>query len=212
MHNTMLDLDSPTMMQRHDLKIKILTIGESTVGKTCLLHQYTNKTFSTKTILTSGIDVKNINIKVDDKYIKMQCWDTSGQERFRSITASYYRNSQGIILVYDITNKQSFQAIDTWVKDVDQYAGGLIDIILVGNKSDLPNRKVSREEGEDLARRYQIPFFETSAKLRTNVDEVFQAIAKDVKDRLMENDKDKDAHTVQLVNPGEARSLRLGCC
>ena len=173
-------------MQTVDLQIKLLTIGDSSVGKTCLLHQYTNKSFSSSSIPTVGIDFKIMNITIDGKRIKMQCWDTAGQERYRNITANYYRNAQGIMLVYDVTNRKSFEAIDAWIAQIHLHAGESVNKVLVGNKSDCDKgRVVHLEEGEDLAKRYNIPFFETSAKTGLNVDASFHRIAKDVKDRLM---------------------------
>lgn len=166
-----------------DLQIKVLTIGDSSVGKTCLLHRYTNHTFSSSSIPTVGIDFKITNITIDGKRIKMQCWDTAGQERYRNITANYYRNAHGIMLVYDVTNKKSYEAIDNWMEQIHVHAGESIDKILVGNKVDQEGeRKISTEQGNLLAKKYNIPFLETSAKQGLNVDEAFHAIAKSVCD------------------------------
>jgi small GTP-binding protein len=195
-----------------DLQIKVLTIGDSSVGKTCLLHRYTSHTFSASSIPTVGIDFKIMTITIDGKRIKMQCWDTAGQERYRNITANYYRNAQGIMLVYDVTNKKSFEAIDNWMEQIHVHAGDSIDKILVGNKVDQETeRKVSNEQGRLLAQKYKLPFIETSAKLGVNVDEAFYAIAKSVMTRLMTNPTDKGGG-VSLTAGGKADSNAPLCC
>jgi len=198
-------------MNAIDLQIKLLTIGDSSVGKTCLLHQYTNKSFPGSSIPTVGIDFKIMNITIDGKRIKMQCWDTAGQERYRNITANYYRNAQGIVLVYDITNRKSFEAIDTWIAQIHVHALESVNKILIGNKSDCEKQRVvSKEEGENLAKRYNIQFFETSAKQGINVDEAFYCIAKEVKDRLMSVTRDvTPAKNTSLGSKIEGRS---NCC
>ncbi len=142
----------------------------------------------------------------------MQCWDTAGQERYRNITANYYRNAQGIMLVYDVTNKKSFEAIDNWMEQIHVHAGDSIDKILVGNKVDQETeRKVSNEQGRLLAQKYKLPFIETSAKLGVNVDEAFYAIAKSVMTRLMTNPTDKGGG-VSLTAGGKADSNAPLCC
>jgi Ras-related protein Rab-8A len=192
---------------QYDLQIKLLTIGDSSVGKTSLLYQYTNKNFASSTIPTVGIDFKIMNIVIDGKRIKMQCWDTAGQERYRNITANYYRNAQGIMLVYDVTNLQTFKAIDTWISQISLHTVAQVDKILVGNKCDCDSkRKVSKEEGEELAKKYGIPFFETSAKTGLNVEEAFYTIAKDVKNRIM----DQNPMIAGIDLKGEQQ--RSGCC
>ena len=107
------------------MQIKLLMIGDSGVGKTCLLLRYANDSFSPTFITTIGIDFKIKNVDIDGTRIKLQIWDTAGQERFRTITTSYFRGAQGILLVYDITNKWSFEGISRWLKEVEQHAPGI---------------------------------------------------------------------------------------
>jgi len=169
-----------------DMQIKLLMIGDSGVGKTCLLLRYANDSFSPTFITTIGIDFKIKNINLDGKRIKLQIWDTAGQERFRTITTSYFRGAQGILLVYDVTDRQTFISIRNWVAQIQMHADVNVNKILIGNKCDMQDlRQVSHEEGESLAKEYNIHFFETSAKNDTNVEKSFLTIATDVKERLM---------------------------
>mmetsp|Transcript_48867 Transcript_48867/g.117395 ORF Transcript_48867/g.117395 Transcript_48867/m.117395 type:complete len:216 (+) Transcript_48867:188-835(+) len=170
-----------------DLQIKLLTIGDSGVGKTCLLLRYANKSFSPTFITTIGIDFKIKLIDLGGKRVKLQIWDTAGQERFRTITTSYFRGAQGILLVYDITDRHSFENIGNWVRQIQQYGDKHVNKILIGNKWDMPasERAVTPEEGAALAKDHGMPFFETSAKADHNVTEAFAAIADLVMKRLM---------------------------
>ena len=200
-------------MQGFDLQIKILTIGDSSVGKTCLLHRYTSHSFSTSSIPTVGIDFKIMNITVEGKRIKMQCWDTAGQERYRNITANYYRNAQGIMLVYDITSRKSFEAIDNWVEQIQVHAGESVNKILIGNKIDMEDeRKISTKEGTELSARYGIDFFETSARDGKNVDEAFYAIAKSVSDRVLAINNKNERKSLLLNNSDSTKGTSASCC
>lgn len=171
-----------------DSYLQLLTLGDSGVGKSWLLlrwadpNQKFNKTNSMPTI---GIDFKQKTLDINGKKLKVQVWDTAGQERFRTITDSYYRKAQGILLVYDITNRLTFENMKIWMKQIQTKADSRVCTILVGNKCDLvPDRTVSISEGEALALEYKIPFFETSALSNINVMEAFQQIASDVKHRM----------------------------
>lgn len=170
----------------YDMQIKLLMIGDSGVGKTCLLLRYANDSFSPTFITTIGIDFKIKNIEIDDKRVKLQIWDTAGQERFRTITTSYFRGAQGIVLVYDVTDRRSFESIRNWISQIQQHADVHVNKILVGNKCDMLDEKVvSTEEGQKLASEFGMKFWETSAKNDVNVEQSFHSIAKSVKDRLI---------------------------
>ena len=116
----------------YDMQCKLLMIGDSGVGKTCLLLRYANDSFSPTFITTIGIDFKIKNIDVDGKRVKLQIWDTAGQERFRTITTSYFRGAQGILLVYDVTDRRSFESIRNWISQIQQHADVHVNKILVG--------------------------------------------------------------------------------
>eukprot|EP00636_Phaeomonas_parva_P012025 CAMPEP_0118876434 /NCGR_PEP_ID=MMETSP1163-20130328/17132_1 /TAXON_ID=124430 /ORGANISM="Phaeomonas parva, Strain CCMP2877" /LENGTH=203 /DNA_ID=CAMNT_0006812043 /DNA_START=45 /DNA_END=656 /DNA_ORIENTATION=+ len=193
-----------------DMQIKLLMIGDSGVGKTCLLLRYASQTFSKSFITTIGIDFKIKNIDLDGKRIKLQIWDTAGQERFRTITTSYFRGAQGILLVYDVTDRNSFNSVQNWVNQIQQSADAQVSRILIGNKCDMEEkREVSRQDGEQLAAMLGIQFFETSAKDDLNVEEAFVTIAREVKDRSMDAD---DAPSSSVKVGGKKTGGGGGCC
>ena len=126
-----------------------------------------------------GVDFKLKNIEVDNKKVKLQIWDTAGQERFRTITTSYYKGAQAIVVVFDITDKDSFEHVKNWMADVDKFAKEGVLRILVGNKCDLEHkRQVSNENGKELASKYGIQFLETSAKETVNIEKLFEDATK----------------------------------
>ena len=158
----------------YDLLFKILIIGDSGVGKSCLLLKFTDRYFNDSYISTIGVDFKIQTIQLNNKIIKLQIWDTAGQDRFKTITTSYYRGSHGIVIVYDITDKESFLNVRNWLAEVHKYASDNVKILLVGNKCDLEkDRQVSIQEGQELANKLNIPFIEASAKDSTNVQQLF---------------------------------------
>jgi len=167
-----------------DFLYKLLIIGDSGVGKSCLLLRFADDIFTDSFISTIGVDFKIKTIDIDGAIVKLQIWDTAGQERFRTITSSYYRGAHGIIVVYDVTEQKSFTNITKWLKEIDTFAGPLVQKVLVGNKCDMANeRVVSTESGKELATKLNIPFVETSAKDSVNVENAFQIMARDIKDK-----------------------------
>lgn len=164
-----------------DYTLKILTIGESGVGKTCILLRYTDNKFSKHHLTTIGIDFKTKLIKMNDKTIKLYVWDTAGQERFRNITQQYYNGADGIFLVFDVNDKESFTKISDWMRQIlSCNKKDRIGLILLGNKIDTDTRVVSEEEGNNLANEYGIKYFETSALNKYNIDESFNALIKEI--------------------------------
>ncbi|CAO3591284.1 unnamed protein product [Absidia cylindrospora] len=174
-------------MSSYNYIIKYIIVGDSGVGKSCLLIQFTDKRFNAGRELTIGVEFGTRFISVDDKQIKLQIWDTAGQESFRSITQSYYRGAAGALLVYDISRRESFEHISTWLADVRRHANPHTTIVLVGNKSDLDEskRQVTSEEAERFAKENGIALFlETSAKSASNVEEVFVKTAENVYEKI----------------------------
>merc|ERR1711998_564925 len=198
---------------QYDYLIKLLLIGDSGVGKSCLLCRYSEDIFNNKFITTIGIDFKIRTIELDGKKIKLQIWDTAGQERFRTITQAYYRGAMGILLVYDVTDDKSFNNIRTWMRNIDQHANEQVVKILLGNKCDMPDKKmVTYEQGENLAKEFGIQFFETSAKQNVKVDDAFTAIARAIKDRKPVNTTTTNSGAVSLPEETDKPAKKKSCC
>ncbi|EKG04844.1 hypothetical protein TCSYLVIO_004099 [Trypanosoma cruzi] len=165
-------------MSQHHYVFKYIIIGDSGVGKSCLLLQFTDKRFEPLHDLTIGVEFGARVVTIQQKNVKLQIWDTAGQESFRSITRSYYRGACGALLVYDVTRRETFTHLQTWLEDAKANANTAIVIMLIGNKCDLEaKRQVSREEGESFARKNNLVFMETSAKTAQNVDDAFMKTA-----------------------------------
>mmetsp|Transcript_404 Transcript_404/g.544 ORF Transcript_404/g.544 Transcript_404/m.544 type:complete len:217 (+) Transcript_404:73-723(+) len=178
-----------TARQPYDIKLKVLMIGDSGVGKSCLVLRFGKNQFTSSFMTTIGIDFQIKTIEIDGKRVKLLLWDTAGQERFHTITNAYYRGAHGVLLVYDVTDTNSFGNVTTWMNNIHQHADESISKILVANKCDMVHdRVVSVESGKALARDYNVPYFETSAKNDINVHEVFVAIAKDIIQRKFTDD------------------------
>ena len=193
---------------KYDHLFKLLIIGESGVGKTCLLLRFTDDSFTANHLTTIGIDFKIKIINLENKMIKLQIWDTAGQERFRTITKTYYKGAHGIILTYDVTDETSFKNIKNWIKQIEQNAQNNVCKVLVGNKCDKPDRKVSEEEGKALAEEYKMSFFETSAKTNQNVNETFNFLTKEILKNTTPTQTDKG---VTKINGGN-NSSKQPCC
>ena len=153
---------------------KYIIIGDSAVGKSNILLRYIHDNFNEEFQSTIGVEFGAKNIKIEDKIFRIQIWDTAGQETFRSITRAYYKNSVCAFVVYDITNKNSFQNVKSWIEDCRKQSPKTVFMVLIGNKIDLEdNRQVSYEEGSVFAEKNGMLFFETSAKTGKNIEEIF---------------------------------------
>ena len=164
-----------------DMIFKIILIGDSSVGKTNILSRYLNNTFDEEIKPTVGVEFNSKSFKIEDNIVKAQIWDTAGQERYRSITSSYYKGAKGCLLVYDISKKKSFENIDKWISQFKETADNNIYVLLIGNKCDLENeREVTKEQGEEKAKFYNMAFIETSALNGTNVEKAFELLINEV--------------------------------
>eukprot|EP00062_Callorhinchus_milii_P027006 gi/632989795/ref/XP_007883839.1/ PREDICTED: ras-related protein Rab-35-like [Callorhinchus milii] len=160
----------------YDHLFKLLIIGDSGVGKSSLLLRFSENTFSGSYITTIGVDFKIRTVEINGEKIKLQIWDTAGQERFRTITSTYYRNTHGVIIVYDVTNPESFVNVKRWLHEISQNCDSVCKI-LVGNKNEDPTkRRVETADAQRLSEELGVCFFETSAKNNTNVEEMFNAV------------------------------------
>lgn len=202
-------------IKNYDSIMKILLVGDSGVGKSCLLVRFVEDRFNPSFITTIGIDFKIKTIDINGKKVKLQLWDTAGQERFRTITTAYYRGAMGIIMVYDVTDERTYANIKQWYKTVTEHSNDDAQILLVGNKSDMDTRVVTHEQGETLAEELNIPFIESSAKDDTNVNDVFFTLAKLIQEKLDSNVIQSDINNAGInikstnQNNGGDKS---GCC
>ncbi|CAO3671673.1 unnamed protein product [Umbelopsis vinacea] len=201
----------------NDYLFKLLLIGDSGVGKSCLLLRFADDTYTESYISTIGVDFKIRTIELEGKTVKLQIWDTAGQERFRTITSSYYRGAHGIIVVYDVTDQETFSNVKQWLQEIDRYAAEGVNKLLVGNKSDLADKKaVDYNAAKEFADSLTIPFLETSAKNSTNVEQAFLTMAKQIKDRMGSATVQAQQGSKSTVKVGPGASVQPqqggGCC
>ena len=214
----------------YDLLFKLLLIGDSGVGKTCILFRFSDDAFNTTFISTIGIDFKIKTIELRGKKIKLQIWDTAGQERFHTITTSYYRyrnqnslsysfyvnlikmvffsrGAMGIMLVYDITNSKSFDNIAKWLRNIQEHANEDVEKMILGNKCDMEDKRViPKERGEMIAKENGIRFLETSAKTNVNIEKAFMELSEAILD------KTTDVQEPRQPLPPPSSSTGSKCC
>ena len=212
---TIADLDDT-----YDVIYKILLVGDSGVGKTNIMLRYLNKEFNINTKATVGVEFGSKNIIIDKKVIKGQIWDTAGQERYRAITSSYYKGAHGAFVVYDITLKESFEAVDRWINDLRNNTDERLEIFLIGNKSDLEEkRQVTKEEGEEKAKEKEVAFMETSALNCNNIEKAFNEILNKVYLAYKPQEKKSEGGFIESyskevieLNGGVNRVEKESCC
>lgn len=194
-------------------KFKLVFLGEQSVGKTSLITRFMYDSFDNTYQATIGIDFLSKTMYLEDRTIRLQLWDTAGQERFRSLIPSYIRDSSVAVVVYDITNANSFQQTSKWIDDVRTERGTDVIIMLVGNKTDLSDkRQVSTEEGERKAKELNVMFIETSAKAGYNVKQLFRRVAAALPGMEQTEQKKEDMIEVKLKDtPVETQHQESGC-
>eukprot|EP00026_Physarum_polycephalum_P015506 Phypoly_transcript_16206.p1 GENE.Phypoly_transcript_16206~~Phypoly_transcript_16206.p1 ORF type:complete len:209 (+),score=30.27 Phypoly_transcript_16206:171-797(+) len=166
----------------HDYLFKVLLIGDSGVGKSSILNRFVTGSYDKPPQPTTNTDYQVHSINVEGKVVKLQVWDTAGQERFRTLTTSYFRGAHGILIVYDITNEDSFNNVAKWLQEIQNYTYDNLTILLAGNKVDLADKQlVASSTGKDFATQQHMQFIETSAKTGHNIDQSFAALATDMK-------------------------------
>lgn len=209
------------MNSEYDYLFKLLLIGNSGVGKSCLLLRFSDDTYTNDYISTIGVDFKIKTVDLDGKTVKLQIWDTAGQERFRTITSSYYRGSHGIIIVYDVTDQESFNGVKMWLQEIDRYATSTVLKLLVGNKCDLKDKRVVEYDvAKEFADANKMPFIETSALDSTNVEEAFLTMARQIKDSMAQQQRhdggsangQNESGNVNLKGQSLTNSSANGCC
>ena len=193
-----------------DCVYKVLLLGDSTVGKTCFLKKYTDKTFQDVHMSTIGLDyrVKTMTLK-SGKVVKLQIWDTAGQDRFRAITKNYYKGANGIILIYDVTSIQTYENVKNWITQIREEASPNVIIYIAGNKIDLEEeRKIKTEEGKKLAEELGLPFFETSAKTGVNINESFEDLVEKIDVVYSKLEEKTGGNKVKVYQA----KTKKGCC
>ena len=213
----------PEDYTQYDLSFKIIVIGDSGVGKSCLTNKATKNIFEESYNATVGFEFFSFNIKMFEKIIKLQIWDTCGQELYRSLITNFYRNASLAIMVYAINNKDSFDNIDIWLKELRMHSNPDSKAFLIGNKIDLENeRKVSREQGEEYSNQNNFSLFmESSAKTGFNAQKIFIEAARILYNNYLKyKDKNADNNSVfktmknndnnQLI--GNTQKKSTGCC
>ena len=197
------------MSNGHDYLFKLMLIGDAGVGKSSLLLRFADGTFTDHFLTTIGVDFKLKTINLDGKVVKLQIWDTAGGERFRVITEAYYRGAGGIIFIYDVTKQTSFDHVEHWLVDISKHARKDVPKLLIGNKSDLSDKRVvDSVTAKQYADSVNMPFMETSAKCDANVEQAFVMMASQVKRRFEETDP---RDHICLDKKAEIRRSRC-CC
>ena len=203
----------------YEMMVKVILIGDSAVGKTNIMSKYLTGQFQENSKATVGVEFGSKLFKIDNHNIKAQIWDTAGQEKYKAITGAYYKGSKGAFVVYDITRKETFDSADRWINDLKVSADPKIIIILIGNKSDLEDkREVLKEQGEEKARSFGCAFLETSALNGENIDKGFEMMVSEIfkkfGDESLEDDEFGIVEKGEDINldKGNNKPEKKGCC
>ena len=201
----------------YDQKCQLLIIGDSTVGKTSILSRFTNGIFNSNYLATVGLDSFTKDEIIDDKTVRIKIWDTAGQERYKSLTKGFFRNAEGVMLVYDVTNSETYENLKFWLQSIKNNTSpdmGEIPIILIGNKIDCEDREVKLEEAENFWKEQGYPYFETSAKTGENIDNTIKYLVKKVIN-IKEGKKDDENENIKIekkdINKNNEEAKKCGC-
>ena len=202
----------------YDYLFKLIIVGDTNVGKTNIMSKYIKDQFNFNSKSTIGVEFGTKILTIENKKIKAQIWDTAGQERYKSITSAYYKGAKGALVVYDITNKFTFESVDKWVQDLNSYGDKNLTLLLVGNKSDLEEkRQVNKEDGEEKAKSFGCAFLETSALSGDNLDKAFTLMVKEIFEKFNnestgeeEGDSVKKGEDIKLEKATENK--KKSCC
>ena len=201
----------------YDQKCQLLIIGDSTVGKTSILSRFVNGIFNSNYLATVGLDSFTKDEIIDDKTVRIKIWDTAGQERYKSLTKGFFRNAEGVMLVYDVTNSETYENLKFWLQSIKNNTSpdmGEIPIILIGNKIDCEDREVKVEEAENFWKEQGYPYFETSAKTGENIDNTIKYLVKKVI-KFKEGKKDDENENIKIdkkdINKNNEEAKKCGC-
>ena len=201
------------MTSEPSVTFKILTIGESGVGKTCILRRFVENKFLKNHLATIGIDFKTKTLTINNQEIKLKIWDTAGQERFRNITTQYYKGADGIVLVYDVTDDASYEKIRDWMDQIlSNTQKDDIGLVLLGNKCDMEPRSVTEEMGKKMAEELKVNYFETSALTGQGIKEAFEQLTRDIMKKRGVGETNSDGRGVDLKNKKKNGKNDKDCC
>ena len=197
--------------------IKILTLGDSGVGKTSIIQKFVNDKFNQNMLSTIGVDFQSKEIIINNTKIKLKIWDTTGQERFKTLTSQYYNGADGALLIFDVTNKESFERINFWMNELNEKKKlNELGLLLIGNKIDLnEKRNVKKEEAEEFAKEYNINYYETSALQNINIKNIINDIAQQCLNKIQKNDEfyfQNSLNEKKMIIDNISNNKKKKCC
>ena len=198
-----------------DEKINVMILGDSNVGKSSIITKYCKNEFLPKYIATIGLDFQMKYLNIDKKKVRLQIWDTAGQERYKVVSKNLFNTSDGFIVIYDITDRESFNSVNNWIEQIISYVGKDVKCVIFGNKNDLDNkRKVEINEGNELANKFKFKFFETSAKEGNNLEEGFNSLTFEIMGNIKSVKERRHNSNTSMLKPQNRSKLKNDkkCC